>query len=103
MPLFAILFSSVFVQITAYFTAIIGKKFALYAAALTSITILTAGLLGIFMTAASAIRVTLPVAYSTLTAFLPSNLGLCLSTYAAAAIAKWVYDWNTTLILNSTS
>lgn len=103
MPLLAGLFGSIFSGLVSFFVQYVTKKVALYAAAVVSLGLLTTALLLAFSAALATIHYALPVAYGTLTAFLPANLGLCLSTYSAMALVKWVYDWNTTIVLKLAS
>lgn len=103
MPLLAGLFGSIFSGLLAYFVQYFTKKIALYLASVSALALLTASLLLIFKAAFASIHYALPVAAGTLTAFLPSNLSVCLSAYGACALAKWVYDWNTTIILKMAS
>lgn len=101
MPLLAAFFGGLFTRLIDYFALYVTRKVAVYAAAVTAITTLTTALVAFFVAAVAGLASAFPVAVGTALVFIPDNIIPCLSSYLSCAAAKWVYDWNSTLILKT--
>ena len=94
MPALALWLGSLFGSLVAWLAKVFTQRVAIAAAAIAAIVGLTAG----FMTALSALVsgvVAVMPSFVTQAAglFLPDNTRLCISAYAAAKVAAWIYTW----------
>ncbi|GBG15204.1 ABC transporter permease [Novimethylophilus kurashikiensis] len=101
MPLLAAFLGSAFTAVLNWFLQFFTRKVAIYATVITTLGTLTAALLVTFNGIIQGITQSVPGDAAWIMFYIPENASQCLAAYSAAALAKWVYDWNTDIVTKS--